>query len=307
MNKLKEVRFKASRTRLRAPKGWWEHRGLNEKDVYLASFERSGNTWLRFVFMEILTKGDAGFLNVNQVLPELGTHVPMKPVLPNGGRLIKTHYQYRPVYKRAIYLMRDLRDVMLSNWARDKEMGFSQYFDQGRGMDGYIETFLKGKVTRFGSWQEHVDSWVNCPLAKNGNLLVVRYEDLRRDTEIGLMEMLDFLGIQVTADQVHRAIENNSLRNMRQKEEKAKTSGATMGKGTLLRKHRLDREDARFVRTGSVGGWRAKLSPAQIEMVRKYAGEALKRAGYPAGLSESAEQERVTSEVGSELGSEVRA
>jgi hypothetical protein len=88
---------------------------------------------------------------------------------------------------------------------------------------------------------------------------------------------------------------------MREKEDKAKKSGATLGKGTLLRKHRVDREDARFVRTGSVGGWREKLSDSQIEMVRKYAGEALVRAGYPAGLEgksparESQSEERVPS------------
>ena len=111
---LKELRYKASRTKLRAPKAWWEHRGLNDKDVLFASFERSGNTWLRFVLMEILTKDNAGFLNVNQILPEMGTHREMKPVLPNGGRFIKTHESYRSEYKRAIYLMRDLRDVMLS-------------------------------------------------------------------------------------------------------------------------------------------------------------------------------------------------
>lgn len=291
MNKLKELRFKASRTKLRAPKSWWEHRGLTSKDVYLASFERSGNTWLRFVLMEILTKGEAGFLNVNQILPELGTHAEMKPALPNGGRLIKTHHMYRPVYKRAIYLMRDLRDVMLSNWARDKEMGFSQYFDQGRGMDGYVENFLKGKVTRFGSWQRHVNSWLDCPLAKNGNMLVVRYEDLRADTQTGLTEMLQFLGIPADRDMIVRAIENNSLRAMREKEEKAKKSGATLGKGTLLRKHNLDKEDARFVRSGSVGGWRAKLSPEQIAMVTKYASEALMRTGYPVGLETPAQEE----------------
>ncbi|MGA7219795.1 MAG: sulfotransferase domain-containing protein [Candidatus Sulfotelmatobacter sp.] len=297
MTKLKELRFKASRTKLRAPKGWWEHRSLNDKDVFFASFERSGNTWLRFVLMEILTKDNAGFLNVNQTLPELGTHVPMKPALPNGGRLIKTHYQYRPVYKRAIYLMRDLRDVMLSNWARDKEMGFSQYFDQGKGMDGYVENFLKGKVTRFGSWQSHINSWLDCPLAGNGNLLVVRYEDLRKDTETGLMEMLDFLGIEGDPDRVRSAVENNSLSNMREKEEKAKNSGATLGKGTLLRKHNLNREDARFVRSGSMGGWREKLSPEQIAMVDRYALEALERAGYPAGVSTQVEREEVGSEV----------
>ncbi len=286
MNTLKKLRFKASRTKLRLPKTWWQHRGLNDKDVLFASFERSGNTWLRFVLLEILTTGNAGFLNVNQILPEMGTHRESKPVLPNGGRLIKTHEQYRPEYKRAIYLMRDLRDVMLSNWARDKEMGFSQYFDNGQGMDGYVESFVQGKVTRFGSWQAHVDSWLNCPLAKNGNLLVVRYEDLRKDTETGLAEMLEFLGISADRERVRRAVENNSLRAMRDKEDKAKTSGATLGKGTLLRKHRVDREDARFVRSGSVGGWREKLSEAQIAVVSKYAGEALLRAGYPAGASE---------------------
>jgi hypothetical protein len=288
MNLVKTLRYKASRTKLRAPKAWWQHRGLNDQDVFFASFERSGNTWLRFVLMEILTQDNAGFLNVNHTLPELGTHHEATKVLPNGGRFIKTHEQYRSEYKRAIYLMRDLRDVMLSNWARDKEMGFSQYFDNGKGMDGYIESFLKGKVTRFGSWQSHVDSWLNCPLANNGNLLIVRYEDLRRDTENGLVEMLDFLGIEADRERVRQAVENNSLRAMREKEEKAKNSGATLGKGTLLRKHRIDREDARFVRSGSVGGWRQKLSPSQIEMVTRYAGEALVRAGYPAGVEESA-------------------
>jgi len=295
MNTLKTLRFRASRTKLRTPKSWWEHRGLNDNDVLFASFERSGNTWLRFVLFEVLTNDTAGFLNVNQVLPELGTHQNGQHVLPNGGRFIKTHHQYRSQYKRAIYLMRDLRDVMLSNWARDKEMGFSQYFDNGKGMDGYIESFLKGKVTRFGSWQSHVDSWVNCPLAQNGNLLVVRYEDLRKDTESGLVEMLNFLGIDRDREQIRRAVENNSLRAMREKEEKAKKSGATLGKGTLLRKHNLDREDARFVRSGSVGGWREKLSQAQIDMVTAYAGDALIRAGYPAGLTEEAPVELATS------------
>jgi hypothetical protein len=286
MGLLSKVKYKATRSALRAPRTWWDHRGLNAKDMYLASFERSGNTWLRFVLMEILTPGEAEFLNVNHILPELGTHREMKPVLPNGGRLIKTHEQWRPEYKRAIYLMRDLRDVMFSNWARDKEMGFAQYFDSGRGdlFEDYLEAFLRGKVNKYGSWQAHVQSWLDCPLARNGNLLVVRYEDLRKDTEAGLVEMLNFVGVDAGRDRIRAAVENNSLRNMREKEEKAKSSGATLGKGTLLRKHRIDKEDARFVRSGSMGGWREKLTPQQIELVKSYAGPVLERAGYPAGL-----------------------
>jgi hypothetical protein len=126
-------------------------------------------------------------------------------------------------------------------------------------------------------------------------LLVVRYEDLRKDTEKGLLEMLEFLGIPGDRELVRQAVENNSLRAMREKEDKAKKSGATLGKGTLLRKHRVDREDARFVRSGSVGGWREKLSSAQIEMVTKYAGEALVKAGYPRALSKNNQPEELAS------------
>jgi uncharacterized protein YneR len=42
-----------------------------------------------------------------------------------------------------------------------------------------------------------------------------------------------------------------------------------------------------------VGGWREKLSNSQIEMVTKYAGEALVKAGYPAGLSKDNQPEEL--------------
>ena len=126
-------------------------------------------------------------------------------------------------------------------------------------------------------------------------------EQVRHDGAHVLDLNVDYAGRNNVKDMeevVRRAVENNSLRAMRDKEDKAKKSGATLGKGTLLRKHRVDREDARFVRTGSVGGWREKLSDTQIEMVTKYAGEALVRAGYPAGLEvahDSQSEERVPS------------
>ncbi len=47
-----------------------------------------------------------------------------------------------------------------------------------------------------------------------------------------------------------------------------------------------------------MGGWREKLSPAQIDMVTAYAGEALVGAGYPAGVND---------EVSAELASGARA
>ena len=70
MNTLKKLRYKASRTALRLPKAWWEHRGLNDKDVMFASFERSGNTWLRAI-LATLVSGRAVDINA---MAFLGPH-----------------------------------------------------------------------------------------------------------------------------------------------------------------------------------------------------------------------------------------
>jgi hypothetical protein len=43
-----------------------------------------------------------------------------------------------------------------------------------------------------------------------------------------------------------------------------------------------------------MGGWRTKLSDAQIAMVTQYAGEALVKAGYPAGVEEEMPVEMAT-------------
>ncbi len=281
LSTLKRVRYNAARSKLRAPSAWLEHRGLKSNDVFLASYERSGSTWLRFVLLEILTRNSAGFDCVNDFIPEMGRHRDVAPLLPNGGRLIKTHERYRGEYKRALYLVRDLRDVLLSNYARHDEMGFAVYFTNGRGFDGYLESFLKGKTSHFGSWQGHVRSWLDSPLAKNGNLLVIRYEDMRKSTEPTLLKVLEFLGVKTDPDVIRLAIANNSLEKMREKEDHSKRNGTAR---TLLINHKSAREDGRFVRSGAVGGWRAKLSPANAQLIQEYAGEALGRMGYPSGI-----------------------
>lgn len=281
LSTLKRIRYKAARSKLRAPSAWLKHRGLRSNDVFLASYERSGSTWLRFVLLEILTRNSAGFESVNDFIPELGRHPDVAPLLPNGGRLIKTHEPYRREYKSAVYLVRDLRDVLLSNYARHDEMGFAVHFTDGRGFDGYLESFLKGTTTHFGSWQEHVRSWLDSPLAKNGNLLVIRYEDMRKNTEETLAKMVQFLDVKVDRELIRKAIANNSLEKMREKEDRSKRNGTAQG---LLTNHKSSREDGRFVRSGAVGGWRAKLSPANAQLIQEYAGEALERMGYPPGI-----------------------
>jgi len=280
ISKLRHFRYRLARTKLREPLTIWQHRGLRTEDVYLASFGRSGSTWLRFVLLEILTGSSAGFLNVHNVIPEVGLHAKVPPILRSGGRLIKTHEPYRRVYKKAIYLVRDVRDVVLSAYAVDGTNGMRQFHSRGRGFDGYIENFLKGKCAHQGSWQNHVNSWMDSPLAGTDNLLLVRFEDMRHNTDTVVTNILDFLEIRWSQDQVAAAIANNSLEQMRSKEEAVKRSGVKLDKKVLIRTHSVENEDERFVRKGTVGGWRVKLSESQVRLIEQWTAPTLLRMGY---------------------------
>jgi hypothetical protein len=265
----KRARFKIRQTGLRSVVVWRRHRGLNAGDVFVVSFPRSGNTWLRFLLHEILTGTSAGFDNVSQTIPDVGLHRRVPRLLPTGGRLIKTHEPYRREYRRALFLVRDVRDLVFSSFAYEKERVLRGHYELN--FDDYLGRFLQGKARLgiCGSWQDHAQSWLDSPLASNGNLLVVRFEDLRQDACGNLEKILGFLGVAADSEKIRRAVENNSLNKMREKEDHSQN----LYKGT--------QEESRFVRSGAAGGWRTKLSTSQVDLINRYAGKTLERLGYP--------------------------
>ena len=109
--------------------------------------------------------------------------------------------------------VRDVRDVALSEFAFEKHLGI------GRAtMDQYLDDMLvRGK--RHGSWPHHVESWLDSPLAKRGDLLFLRYENLRSNGVEQFAEIAEFLRVKVNRDTIARAIANNTVQRMREKED----------------------------------------------------------------------------------------
>lgn len=263
---LKRLRFEAARTRWRVPLIWIRHRGIDSQDVFLASYPRSGQYWLRFLLIESLTGKSGEFDNVDMLVPRVGAHGQVPATLPSGGRVIQTHEGYRKEYKKAIFLVRDLRDVVISEYdhARANVRFYADYT-----FDRYLLASLRGEVQGSVSWNDHVHSWLNSPVVNRGDLLVIKFEDMRNSPEKILSQILRFLEFDVDPEIVRAAVENNTVERMRIKEDRRQT------------KNRSGREQDRHVRSGSVGGWREKLTDAQVELIQRYAGEALKRLGYP--------------------------
>jgi hypothetical protein len=261
---LIKIRSRASRTRLRAPVVWIRHLGLDPSDVFLASYPRSGNTLLRFPLAEIISGTGCSFENVQRLIPEIGVHGAAYPLLPNAGRLIKTHEPYRRKYRRAIYIVRDVRDVLLSVFSREAAMNLGDLND----LDIYIEPFMQGKMSRWGAWQDHVEQWLHSPLATNGNLLIMRFEDICSNVDRAVARTLNFLSIRADPEAIRKACANNSIEKMRKKEDQS----ATLPKS--------DSYEGRLVSSGVVNGWQRKLNTRQLEIIERYAGKTLARLGY---------------------------
>jgi hypothetical protein len=258
----RKLRRKLAATGLRKPLLWLRHRGFRPEDIFLGSYPRSGTTWSRFVIFEILTGSEGGFDEVNGTLHGVGNAATGAKLLPGGGRFLATHERYHQEYHKAIYLVRDVRNVILSEFAYTTALEFFH-----GDLDKFIDTFLRKKVNPFGPWQEHVASWLDSPIADTPNLLLVHFEDLRREPLEGFTRIAKFLGINPDLALIQRAIEHNSLDKMKEKERIAPQRASVKG---------------RFVRAGAVQGWRSKLSAEQLQIIDEYAGAALERLAYPA-------------------------
>lgn len=270
----KEVRYRLRSTKLRAPLVWFRHRGLSAKDVFLASYPRSGNTWMRFLLCEVLT-GDADFKDVGFLIPNVRRHRKGSPLLP-GGRLIKTHEPYRREYKKAIYFIRDPRDVAVSYYEFDNPTD--------RNFDDFLDLFVRGRCNSFGAWQQHVRSWLDSPLVDSGDLLVIKYEDMRLNIEDTVGKALQFLGVSAKAGIIRQAIANNSVQRLRAKEEHAFATGVSLAGQPI-------RGGGRYIRNGSSGEWRERLTGPQAKLIEDHARELLASFGYSSrpGLSQTLE------------------
>lgn len=260
MPTLRKLRHSLSKTPVRVPLVWARHRGFRPADVFVGSYPRSGSTWLRFMMLEILAGHASGFANTNEMLPDVGKHETGSPVLPGNGRFIKTHEVFRPEYKRAVYLVRDPRDVALSEFAYQTALGL-----ENCDFDSYLERFLRNGVNPFSSWVDHVNSWIEAGRTGRGEILHMNFEQLKQKPEEQLGRIVDFLGMPEVRERIPAAIANNSLARMKEKEKANPQRASAKG---------------RFIRSGSAGGWRSSFTERQSQLVQRYAGNVLAGLGY---------------------------
>lgn len=152
--------------------------------IWLASYPRSGNTFLRVLLWHCLGLRSGSFyandLGGKKPLEHAIGHVehatPGKLRFQKGElQLVKTHASCNDE-RRAIYIVRDGRAATASLW---------RFF----GGKYPLSQVIEGK-TEFGLWQDHVESWdpMNRP-----HTLLLRYEQMQEEPMAAVEALSGFL------------------------------------------------------------------------------------------------------------------
>src|SRR6202041_3032246 len=238
-------------------------------DTFLVSYPKSGNTWVRFLLANLMYPNETvGFANINRLLPAPG--VLSKRFLRSlpRPRVMKSHETFDVRFRKVIYLVRDPRDVAVSEYHFDLK---KRYIEPDVTLEQFVRRFIAGQTSSYGSWWEHAASWI-APRHGNPAFLLVRYEDLLSDPIGETGKIAEFLGVPAGPERLESAVQRSSADRMRQLEKQQ----ADQWTGT-----RNTRKEIPFVRPAKSGGWKGTLPAHSVEAIEVAWAPLLNFLGYP--------------------------
>jgi Sulfotransferase domain len=234
-----------------------DHAGNNltvfPDDTFLVSYPKSGNTWTRFLIGNLIYPEGVDFSNINEKIPDPGALAKRYLKRLPRPRYIKSHNPYDPRYRKVILIVRDPRDVVLSEYHFDiKCRAIPEEFP----IERFVRQWLDGEVNHeFGSWGANVGSWLAArrntrDFLSGRTLLLLRYEDMIDDPGRELARVAAFLNIPSDAGRISNAVQRSSADIMR----KMETAQSHLWSST-----KDTRKDRPFVRAAKYGGWKTEL------------------------------------------------
>jgi hypothetical protein len=237
-------------------------------DIFLVSYPKSGNTWCRFLIANLIyPQQTPNWGNIDKLIP--GPEVASKRYLQSMARprIIRSHDPFDPRYRQVIYVVRDPRDVALSQYHHHQKR---KLIDENYPFGTFLQRFLAGETNEHGSWKQNVASWLATRYA-DPRFLLLRYEDMIASPQRELGRVAEFLGVAYTAQDLARSIEQSSPERMRRLE-KMNADKNALTKGT--------RQDLPFVRTAKFGNWKSDMHESSIAAIEAAWAPLMKWLGY---------------------------
>lgn len=255
--------------------------------TWIASYPKSGNTWLRFLAANLVFGPQESASALGRLVPDVHEMAgPLAP--PKQPMLIKTHFICSPrlplfdATSAAIYIVRHPADVMVSNFHYARRSG-TLADDTGVAWQRYVDDFIANRgdprwsQLGMGSWEQNVASWFRDDLPFR--VARVRYEDLLADPDAAGRGLAALLRPGASAEEIGRAVEGSSFRKMREIEEADIRSRRV---GIFYKPYLQGAIDggSRFMRSGKAGDADTMLSDAQRARFAEAFGPLMRAVGY---------------------------
>ncbi len=251
-------------------------------NVVLASFPRSGNTFLRNILIDVagiyswnnLKVYKKALRNLQRLEKIKKLHALSKPRERKlnklrdqfSFRVIKTHEVPKKILPQCaedtkiIYLVRDGRDALVSMAHHRKDI-----IEPGTDFLKNLKEAIRAPMgTYFGGWGKNVEEWIK--IAD----LVIYFENLVADPEKEIMRMKEVLDFpRLDLDRIPTF-------------ETQRAGGSHFGgkKRDKLSKEEQDEFNARFFRSGGSGYWKQEMPEDIQEKFWKKYGDTMLKVGY---------------------------
>jgi sulfotransferase family protein len=204
---------------------------------FVTAYPKSGITFLSHMLFRALFEQADDTLKINSDYI-IDIHQYLDRVIPDESRLfhVKSHFAFGPDLplrgraRRAILLVRDPIDVMMSSWDYKHLTGEGDLHLVSEAVRAPLfRRFVADWISSGGQAYQWTDSWVN-----NVNswldqqeipFLVVRYEALKAGPAEELRRIMAFLDRPVAQERVLAAVEFGDVNRMRETEERAIAAG----------------------------------------------------------------------------------
>ena len=239
---------------------------VRSDDVFLVSYPRSGNTWMRFILGSLIHNVDVNFDNMERYFPDIYRNTCSQLESLKNPRYLKSHEPYDNRYQKVIYIVRDPRDVAISYfyWM----LKFNKYKGE---INGFLDLFFDPDGISYGRWDDHYKGWIKNANKVNRGVLFLRYEDLLDNTIDNIKTILNFININIDNDVIHNAVKSSTFSEMKNKENCASAQNPLF---------KATNKEIPFVRKGKIEQWKSELSDIHLERFRREFSPTMKQIGY---------------------------
>lgn len=161
-------------------------------DVYIATYPRSGTTWMQYVVHLLLRGGRDDFDHICRVTPWFERSLALQTRTADdfehisAPRVFKTHLvpAWMPARGRVVHVVRDGREV-----ARSYHELYRSHLGYEGDFDAFFDRFLQGRL-QYRSWFAHNEAWSQ---GRDGlEIMRVAYEDMQADLGQVVDRLADF-------------------------------------------------------------------------------------------------------------------